>query len=134
MKVYFVVIQITPLGKLVSMREGQFSDQFFSASMDGTIKLWDLHSTPMSKPNQRKITNKRFENPENLNSYQSPLHIYNNRLKPTYTVCILKIINKNLRLNNVQKKQRTKLLNKKTKLIKITIKIIHFYIVKQNTF
>lgn len=79
-------VQITPLGKLVTVQEGLFSDQFFSTSMDGTVKLWDLHSTPLPKINQKSTTNPHFEYPENLKKYKSPLNIYNNRLQSSYTV------------------------------------------------
>lgn len=79
-------IQITPLGQLVAVQEGRFSDQFFSSSMDGTIKLWDLQSTPLPKAHKKSTANTRFGRPENLNDYVSPLNVYNNRLKPSYTV------------------------------------------------
>lgn len=68
------------------MKEGQFSDQFFSASMDGTLKIWDLHSTPISRTKQNIPVNTRSPRPDKLNSYKSPLSIYNNSLKPSYTV------------------------------------------------
>ncbi|XP_025202203.1 uncharacterized protein LOC112599497 [Melanaphis sacchari] len=80
--------QITPLGKFVNVQEGQYSDQFFSASMDGTIKLWDLNSTPMPRVIKKSTTNTSFKYPEKLNNYKSPLSIYNNRLKPSYTIII----------------------------------------------
>eukprot|EP00102_Acyrthosiphon_pisum_P020917 XP_016658127.1 PREDICTED: uncharacterized protein LOC100571197 [Acyrthosiphon pisum] len=80
--------KITPLGKFISVHEGEFSDQFFSASMDGTIKLWDLNSKPMPRIIKKNTTNTGFENPEKLNNYKSPLSIYNNRLKPSYTIII----------------------------------------------
>lgn len=78
--------QITPLGKFINVQEGQFSDQFFSASMDGTIKLWDLDSTPIPRIIKKNSTNTSIKHPEKLNNYRSPLSIYNNRLKPSYTV------------------------------------------------
>lgn len=74
------------------MQEGQFSEQFFSASMDGTIKLWDLHSKPLPKASQKSTSIHRFGFPEKLKTYKSPLHIYNNCLKPTYTVSIINSI------------------------------------------
>lgn len=74
------------MGKFISVQEGEFSDQFFSASMDGTIKLWDLKSKPMPRIIKKSKTNTSFEHPEKLNNYKSPLSIYNNRLKPSYTV------------------------------------------------
>lgn len=57
--------------------------------MDGTVKLWDLHSTPLPKSKQQQqksMMNTRFGYPENLKNYTSPLNVYNNRLKPSYTV------------------------------------------------
>uniref|UniRef100_A0A2S2R2B2 WD repeat-containing protein 63 n=1 Tax=Sipha flava TaxID=143950 RepID=A0A2S2R2B2_9HEMI len=82
--------EITSLGKLVTVKEGQFSDQFFSASMDGTIKLWDLHSTPIPRSQQNIEKKTRFPYPDKLDSYKSPLSIYNNCLKPLYTIIITK--------------------------------------------
>ncbi|XP_060848211.1 dynein axonemal intermediate chain 3-like isoform X2 [Rhopalosiphum padi] len=80
--------EITPLGAFINVQEGQFSDQFFSASMDGTIKLWDLKSTPMPRIIKKSTTNTSFNQPEKLNNYKSPLSIYNNCLKPSYTIII----------------------------------------------
>ncbi|CAH1731486.1 unnamed protein product [Aphis gossypii] len=80
--------KITPLGKFINVQEGQFSDQFFSASMDGTIKLWDLDSTPIPRIIKKNSTNTSIKHPEKLNNYRSPLSIYNNRLKPSYTIII----------------------------------------------
>lgn len=80
------------MGKFISVQEGEFSDQFFSASMDGTIKLWDLNSTLMPRIKKKITTNTSFEHPENLNNYKSPLSVYNNRLKPSYTVRTLIVI------------------------------------------
>lgn len=82
--VSYIPIKITPLGKLVTVQGGQFSYQFFSASMDGTVKLWDLNSTPLPKTNEKSTTSR--EHPKNLKKYKSPLNIYNNRLQPSYTV------------------------------------------------
>jgi len=72
----------------VTVQEEQFSDQFFSASMDGTIKLWDLHSTPLPKLKEKSTMTTQFERPKNLKKYESPLNIYHNRLKPSYTVIL----------------------------------------------
>lgn len=80
------------MGKFISVQEGEFSDQFFSASMDGTIKLWDLNSTPMPRINKKSTTDTSFEHPEKLNNYRSPLSVYNNRIKPSYTVRTLIVI------------------------------------------
>jgi len=68
------------------MQEGTFSDQFISASLDGTVKLWDLQSNLMKKPYQQNATNSRFEYPKKLLSNKSPLSNLNNRLKPSYSV------------------------------------------------
>lgn len=67
------------------MPEGQFSMQFLSSSIDGTIKVWDLHTKLL--PNSKlKSTRNILERTTRLNTYKSPLDIYNNRLMPTYTV------------------------------------------------
>lgn len=71
--------------------EGQFSEQFFTSSLDGNIKLWDLQSKSVSKYKKTNKTKPRFDHPENLKNHKSPLGIYHNRLKPSYTVkCYLK--------------------------------------------
>ncbi|VVC41741.1 WD40/YVTN repeat-like-containing domain,WD40 repeat,WD40-repeat-containing domain [Cinara cedri] len=77
--------EITPFGKLVNTEEGNFSLQFFAASLDGTVKLWDLNSTLPVETNKKKT--------ENFNKYNSPLSVYNNRLKPLYTITITDIEN-----------------------------------------
>jgi len=66
--------------------QDHFSNQFFSASMDGTIKLWDLSLTSTQKSKEKDKQPSRFGRPKNLENYESPLKIHNNRLKPTYTV------------------------------------------------
>uniref|UniRef100_A0A2S2Q7P9 WD repeat-containing protein 63 n=1 Tax=Sipha flava TaxID=143950 RepID=A0A2S2Q7P9_9HEMI len=81
--------EVTSLGKLVAVKEEQFSDQFFSASSDGTIKLWDLKSTPMPESEKKIPKNTRFPHPAKLDSHKSWLRIYNNRLKPLYTLKIV---------------------------------------------
>lgn len=72
----------------MAVKEGQYSDQFFSASSDGTIKLWDLNSTPMPESKKKIPKNTRFPHPAKLDSHKSRLRIYNNRLKPLYTVSV----------------------------------------------
>ncbi|XP_050527751.1 uncharacterized protein LOC126897863 isoform X2 [Daktulosphaira vitifoliae] len=82
--------EVTRLGKLVNTPKDKFSDQFFSSSMDGTIKLWDLHSTPVSKSKKPVNAPKpRFGHPDNLNKYKSPFIIYNNRLEPSYSIKVI---------------------------------------------
>lgn len=68
------------------MPDGTFSHQFMSASLDGTIKFWDLQSKFMKKPYQKNETNSRFGKPKNLLSNKSTLSNFNNRLKPSYSV------------------------------------------------
>lgn len=68
------------------MQQGTFSDQFMSASLDGTIKVWDLQLKLMKKPYQKSETNSRFGRPKNLMSNKSPLSHLNNRLRPSYSV------------------------------------------------
>jgi len=54
--------------------------------MDGTVKFWDLHTMPLQKLKEKDEVTTRFGRPKNLENYESPLKIYNNRLKPSYTV------------------------------------------------
>jgi len=68
------------------MQQGTFSDQFMSASLDGTIKVWDLQSKLMKTTYQKSETNSRFGIPKNLMSNKSPLSHLNNRLRPSYSV------------------------------------------------
>lgn len=68
------------------MQQGTFSDQFMSASLDGTIKVWDLQSKFKKKPYQKSEPNSRFGRPKNLISNKSPLSHLNNRLRPSYSV------------------------------------------------
>ncbi|XP_050436301.1 uncharacterized protein LOC126843044 [Adelges cooleyi] len=89
--------EFTQAGKLVMNNNDQFSKQFFSSSMDGCIKLWDLHSTPILNVKQKTAnTNYPPTNyPEKLNEYKSPLRIYHNRLRPSYTIKVLEPGKKN---------------------------------------
>ncbi|CAI6355721.1 unnamed protein product [Macrosiphum euphorbiae] len=80
--------KITSLGKLIPMQQGTFSDQFMSASLDGTIKVWDLQSKFKKKPYQKSEPNSRFGRPKNLISNKSPLSHLNNRLRPSYSIII----------------------------------------------
>ncbi|XP_050532358.1 dynein axonemal intermediate chain 3-like [Daktulosphaira vitifoliae] len=84
--------EMTQVGKLVTLENANtYSDQFFTASMDGTIKLWNLQSTSTLNENIKFTNNTQFYNsfPECLNKYRSPLNIYNNRLQPSYTIKVL---------------------------------------------
>ncbi|XP_029341501.1 uncharacterized protein LOC115033314 [Acyrthosiphon pisum] len=70
------------------MQQETFSDQFMSASLDGTIKVWDLQLKLVKKPYQKSETNSRFRRPKNLMSDKSPLSHLNNRLRPLYSIII----------------------------------------------